>query len=96
MTEPPTPFIIRPSEKVASTVASAAGPGSMITLQTPLQACTYEVIDKFIVLPTEVSVIANTPDSVLTLTTCNPKGSAAQRLIIRARLVDPATSTDPA
>lgn len=42
------------------------------------------------VQPTDVSVIAPPADPAvheLTLTTCNPKGSAAQRLILRAELV---------
>jgi sortase A len=64
-------------------------PGDRITLETPIGSCTYEVSEKpFAVAPTQTDVVANTPgESTLTLTTCHPKGSARQRLIIKARLV---------
>ena len=39
----------------------------------------------FLVKPENLTVVANDPTKRnLTLTTCHPKGSAAQRLIIRA------------
>lgn len=64
-------------------------PGDRITLVTPIGSCTYEVSEKpFAVAPTQTDVVANTPgESTLTLTTCHPKGSARQRLIIKAHLV---------
>lgn len=64
-------------------------PGAEITLVTPIGKCTYEVTrDPFVVSPTQTDVVANTPDeATLTLTTCHPKGSARQRLIIKATLV---------
>ena len=63
-------------------------PGDTITLETPIGNCTYEVTrDPFITKPNDFSVIANTPSArTLTLTTCHPKGSAKQRLIIKAAL----------
>jgi sortase (surface protein transpeptidase) len=40
------------------------------------------------VSPKQVEVVANTPDeATLTLTTCHPKGSARQRLIVKATMV---------
>lgn len=69
--------------------ASETAPGSMITLHTPIGNCTYEVTDIRVVAPTDIWVIDDTPnENVLTLTTCHPKGSARQRLVVRARLVD--------
>jgi sortase A len=64
-------------------------PGQQITLQTPIGSCTYEVNrEPFVVAPTQTEVVANTPDeATLTLTTCHPKGSARQRLIVKATLV---------
>jgi sortase A len=64
-------------------------PGMEITLQTPVGECTYQITkDPFPVSPKDVSVVANTPDeATLTLTTCHPKGSARQRLIVKATLV---------
>ena len=48
----------------------------------------------FVTVPTDFSVVADTPDdSVLTLTTCHPKGSARQRLIVRATLVGGSADT---
>ena len=63
--------------------------GDEITLQTPIGSCTYEVTtEPFVVAPTDIEVVANTPDeATLTLTTCHPKGSARQRLIVKATLV---------
>jgi sortase A len=69
--------------------------GDEITLQTPSQGSfVYKVTEQRVVDPSEVSVLDPTPDparpghdlATLTLTTCNPKYSAAQRLIIRAQL----------
>lgn len=70
------------------------GPGDQIVLETPVGTCTYEVTDRgsspnpFVVDPSNISIVANTPgERNLTLTTCHPKGSARQRLVIRAKLV---------
>jgi sortase A len=38
--------------------------------------------------PRDWEVVSPTDDAMLTLTTCHPKGSAAQRMIVRAQLVD--------
>ena len=38
--------------------------------------------------PRDWSVVAPSDEALLTLTTCHPKGSAAQRLVIRAELAD--------
>lgn len=63
-------------------------PGDAIILETPLGGCTYEVSGApFVTTPTDFSVVANDPSSsTLTLTTCHPKGSARQRLIVKATL----------
>ena len=73
-------------------------PGSEITLQTPVGSCTYEVTQEpFVVTPNQTEVVANTPDeATLTLTTCHPKGSARQRLIIKATLVRSDVGTEAA
>ena len=70
--------------------------GDVVTLETPVGECSYEVTRKpFIVSPRDLSVVADTPgESMLTLTTCHPRGSAAQRLIVQAKLVTgPTTET---
>jgi sortase A len=61
----------------------------------------YKVTEKRVVDPSEISVLDPLPDpnrpghdlATLTLTTCNPKYSAAERLIIRAELSLPTGST---
>jgi sortase A len=59
--------------------------GSTIDLETPVGRCTYQVSkDPFTVQPDDMTVLDPSPDRVLTLTTCHPKGSAAQRLIVKA------------
>ena len=63
-------------------------PGDTIELTTPVGGCVYKVSRApFVVAPSELSVIDPTPERSLTLTTCHPRGSAAQRLIIRATWV---------
>jgi sortase A len=59
-------------------------PGDTIELETPIGSCVYRV-DKepFIVGPRDVSVLNNKAEKTLTLTTCHPRGSAAQRLIVQ-------------
>lgn len=62
--------------------------GDTIILETPIGSCTYEVSKApFITKPTDFSVVANDPATHgLTLTTCHPKGSAKERLVIKATL----------
>jgi sortase A len=63
-------------------------PGDTIELTTPIGGCVYQVSKApFVVAPSDLSVIDPTGERSLTLTTCNPKGSAAQRLIIRGTWV---------
>ena len=63
--------------------------GDTIILTTPVGTCTYEITKgPWITHPRDFSVVANDPSvKVLTLTTCHPKGSAKQRLIVQATLV---------
>ncbi|MDQ3979071.1 MAG: sortase [Actinomycetota bacterium] len=37
--------------------------------------------------PTDITVLDATPDRSITLTTCHPRGSAAERLIVRGTWV---------
>ncbi len=57
--------------------------GDTIELETPIGSCVYRVNkEPFVVGPRDVSVLNATNEKTLTLTTCHPKGSAAQRLIV--------------
>lgn len=63
-------------------------PGDTIDLTTPVGGCEYQVTKApFPVDPTDLSVLDPTADRTVTLTTCHPKGSAAQRLIVKGTWV---------
>lgn len=62
-------------------------PGDEIVLETPIGAHIYKVEgDPFVVEATDWSVISQTPTPTLTLTACHPKGSARQRIVVRAAM----------
>lgn len=63
--------------------------GDLIEFQTAAWSCSYTVSGPpFSVLPTNTSVVANTPGQyTLTLTTCTPIGSSSHRLVVKAVLV---------
>ncbi len=61
-------------------------PGDEITIVTLSGTYHYSVTGQQIVSPRDVGVLNPTPNATLTLTTCNPKYSARQRLIVTATL----------
>ena len=61
--------------------------GDSITIETVQGIFLYHVTSSLIVAPDDVSVIAATTTPTLTLTTCNPRFSATQRLVVHAALV---------
>ncbi|PLT30286.1 class D sortase [Peribacillus deserti] len=61
--------------------------GDKITLNSYGQSFTYQVFDRIIVDPADLSVIQPAKQEMLTLITCHPLNSNKQRLIIRARIV---------
>ncbi|MDP9071890.1 MAG: class E sortase [Actinomycetota bacterium] len=60
--------------------------GDEILVTTRQGEFRYDVMDSKIVSPEETSVLDDMGDDRLTLTTCNPRYSAAQRLIVVAAL----------
>ncbi len=75
-------------------------PGEIVHLITPLSVHTYRILGSpadaqrpcpsgacWIIGPTQWEVVGPMPGSLLTLTTCHPKGSARERLVVRAELV---------
>jgi sortase A len=71
-------------------------PGDEILVTTLQGSFRYEVIGTEIVLPSAVEVVQDQGDDRLTLTSCHPKFSARQRIVISARLVDaPAPAPPP-
>jgi sortase A len=70
--------------------------GDLIQVTTRQGEFTYEVREKKIVKPTQNEVLDPSDENLLTLTTCHPRFSAAQRLIIVAVLTDnPAPAPPP-
>ena len=63
-------------------------PGDRIEIETAIGTHVYELREgSFIVAPTDVWVAEPRDGAWLTLTTCNPKFSARERLIVTAELV---------
>jgi LPXTG-site transpeptidase (sortase) family protein len=62
--------------------------GDLITTYTATRTATYRVTKVYAVDPTDVGVAEAKSDNRLTLTTCHPEGSARQRLIVVAKLVN--------
>ncbi len=62
-------------------------PGDPINIVTAQGWFVYRVIGSQAVAPTDLAVVAPTPTPELTLTTCNPRYSASQRLVVHASLV---------
>ena len=62
-------------------------PGDRIVVDTLIGTHTYEVVSLIVVAPTDVWVTNQVDGAWITLTTCNPKGSSRERLIVFGRLV---------
>jgi sortase A len=62
--------------------------GDRIEVETAIGVHVYEVRESLIVRPTDVWVTEERPGAWLTLTTCHPKYSSRQRLVVFAELVD--------
>ncbi len=61
-------------------------PGRPIVLTTAQGIFVYTADAQQVVQPTDVAVVGSSPRAVLTLTTCNPRYSAATRLVVTATL----------
>ena len=64
----------------------ALHPGDAINIETPQGLFQYLVVLTKIVQPTDTSVLEASVLPELTLTTCNPRYSASQRLVVQALL----------
>lgn len=60
--------------------------GDEIRVNTPYGNCIYTVTERFVVDPSDTWVVKDQGDNRLTLTSCHPKYSAAQRYIVVAKL----------
>ena len=71
-------------------------PGDPIMITTAQGQFEYDVIGTQVVSPSDVQVVAPTPDGRLTLTTCNPRFSAKERMVVQASLKNPPPAPPPA
>jgi sortase A len=72
-------------------------PGDRVALFTPIGYCIYQAVpgfaghgNPFIVSPDDTSVVSQTgltSGHWLTLTSCNPPGSATQRIVLRLKMI---------
>jgi sortase A len=62
--------------------------GDTIGVETALGMNTYAIREIIVVAPTDVWVTDPIDGAWLTLTTCNPKFSAAERLVVQAELIE--------
>ncbi|HVE80731.1 MAG TPA: class D sortase [Candidatus Dormibacteraeota bacterium] len=71
-------------------------PGDTMTVNYNSKRYLYEVTESKVVEPTEVSVLAQTEEPILTLITCTPPGTSWKRLIVRAKQVSPVIESSQA
>lgn len=62
-------------------------PGDKITFHMPGKDCVYKVTGTTIVDPSALYVTDPTPTPTVTLIACNPKHSAAQRIVVKGTLI---------
>ncbi len=70
-------------------------PGDPIIIQTSQGTFTYRVVNAHVVSPSNTAVLDASTGPELTLTTCNPRYSAATRLVVLATLTAAALTTPP-
>jgi sortase A len=62
-------------------------PGDQIVFHMPKEDCIYSVTGTQIVKPTDIWVTDPTRNPTATLIACHPKHSAAERIVVKARLI---------
>src|SRR5581483_9564874 len=62
-------------------------PGDQVIFQTASGTFTYAVTGTQIVLPTDIQVVDQTTTPTFTIIACNPKHSAATRIVVKGNLV---------
>jgi sortase A len=60
--------------------------GDLIQIETTQKKLTYEITEKKLVLPTDLSVLQNNNQSIITLITCHPMKNPTHRYIVKAVL----------
>jgi sortase A len=62
-------------------------PGDYVVFSMPNGEFTYAVTGTSIVTPDEIQIVYPTPKPTMTLFACHPKHSAAQRIVVKGKLV---------
>jgi sortase A len=62
-------------------------PGDKVVFTTPGGVFTYAVTGTTIVTPDEISIVYPTTTPTMTLFACHPKHSAAERIVVKGKLV---------
>jgi sortase A len=62
-------------------------PGDQVIFHTAAGTSVYEVTEHLIVYPKDIWITKPTPESIVTFFGCHPPHSAAQRYVVRAKLV---------
>jgi sortase A len=62
-------------------------PGDTVVFDMPYGVFTYAVTSITIVLPTDIGITDPTATPTITLFACNPKHSAAQRIVVKGKLI---------
>ena len=70
-------------------------PGDEILIDAPYGSFRYRVVDTEIVKPSQGEVLEDRGDDRLTLTSCHPKYSARERIVVSAELVGPPVAELP-
>jgi LPXTG-site transpeptidase (sortase) family protein len=64
-------------------------PGDIVTVTgMDGRLAEYEVVETVIVTPSEMWIVDQTETPMLTMFACHPKGSARQRIVVRAELLE--------
>ena len=71
-------------------------PGDAIIFTTAEGRFVYQVYESRIVRPTEMWIVENTPDAIVTIFGCHPRGSAKFRYVVRGRLTTAPLPAKPA
>jgi sortase A len=62
-------------------------PGDQIVFHMKGRDCVYAVTGTQIVLPSDIGVVDPTPEPTVTIIACHPKHSAAQRIVVKGKLI---------
>lgn len=68
-------------------------PGDTYTVDYKGTKYVYQVTETMIVEPTNLSVLAQTPEPTMTLITCTPPGTSWKRFIVKAKQISPAPAS---